>query len=62
MDYVVAKYQNVTSWEFSAARWFEAIGNSTEERVVLLPAVHTNNRPHAVLVWIEGNSWRPRNV
>jgi len=62
MDDVVSKDQDVTSRELSAARWFESIGNSTEERVVLLPAVHSDDRPHAMLVGIEGHSWGPRNM
>jgi len=62
MDDVIAKDQDVTGRELSAARLFEAIGNSTEECVVLLPAVHANSRPHAMLVWIEGHSWGPRNM
>jgi hypothetical protein len=62
MDDVVTKDQDITGRELSPARWFEAIGASTEECVVLLPAIHTNNRPHAVLVRIEGHSWGPRNM
>jgi hypothetical protein len=62
MDGVVAEYEDLTSWELSAADFLETVRCSAEERIVLLAAIQPDHRPHAVLMGIERHPWSPRDM